>query len=132
MILRVKLVLDSLSYSCIYIFFLTPPSLISSGPINFFFSYNNMSQYNFNQILLQIKQQYEQIAILQILLVARKGAGEEDGVEVTDSRPNTRSNVDMAKPPTFNRDTIKVLDFITVYRLYIRIKMKDNLIEEQI
>ena len=67
---------------------------------------------------------------MQILLVARKGVGEEDGVEVTDSRPNTRSNVDMAKLPTFNRDTIKVLDFITVYRLYIRIKMKDTLIEE--
>ena len=40
------------------------------------------------------------------------------------------SNVDMAKLPTFNRDTIKVLDFITVYMLYIRIKMKDTLIEE--
>jgi len=66
------------------------------------------------------------------LLVARKGVGKEDGVEVTDLRPNTRSNVDMAKPPTFNRDTIKVLDFITAYRLYIRIKMKDTLIEEQI
>jgi len=38
----------------------------------------------------------------------------------------------MAKPPTFNRDTSKILGFITVYKLYIRMRMRDTSVEKQV
>jgi len=38
----------------------------------------------------------------------------------------------VAKPPTFNRNTSKVLEFIIVYKLYIRIKIRDDFVEKQI
>ena len=79
-----------------------------------------------------MRQQQEQIAELQTLLVVRRGVEEKDGVEVIALRSNTRLNIDMAKPPTFNRDTTKVSDFITACKLYIRIKMRDTLVKEQI
>ena len=66
------------------------------------------------------------------MLVVRRGEEEEEGVEVVALRPNTRSNVDMAKPLIFNRDITKVSDFIIVCRLYIRMKIRDNLVEKQI
>lgn len=45
---------------------------------------------------------------------------------------NTRSNIKVAKLPTFNRDTSKVLEFLMVYRLYIRMRMRNTLVEKQI
>jgi len=48
------------------------------------------------------------------------------------SRPNTRSNVEVAKPQTFNGKTEKVSEFLTACRLYIRIRMREVIIEEQI
>ena len=48
------------------------------------------------------------------------------------SQSNTGSNVDVVKPLTFNRNISKVLDFLIVCRLYIRIRMRDKLVEEQI
>ena len=38
----------------------------------------------------------------------------------------------MAKPPTFNKKKSKVLGFLTVYKFYIRIKMKDASVEKYI
>jgi len=37
----------------------------------------------------------------------------------------------MARLPVFNRSFIKVLDFITAYKLYIRMKMREITVEEQ-
>ena len=48
------------------------------------------------------------------------------------SRPNTGSNVDIAKLPLLSRKTGKILGFLIVYRLYIRIRMRDAVVEEQI
>ena len=48
------------------------------------------------------------------------------------SRPNTRSNVEVAKPQTFNGKAEKVSEFLTACRLYIRIRMREVIIEEQI
>ena len=42
------------------------------------------------------------------------------------------SNIDMAKLPTFSRKTEKILGFFMVYRLYIRIRMRDTVVKEQI
>jgi len=47
-------------------------------------------------------------------------------------KPNTGSNIEVAKSPIFNRDASKVLEFIIAYRLYIRMRMKDISVEEQI
>ena len=45
---------------------------------------------------------------------------------------NTRSNMKMAKPLIFNREVEKIGGFITVYRLYLRIKMREVTTKEQI
>ena len=45
-------------------------------------------------------------------------------------RPNTRSNVEVVILQKFNRETVKVLGFLTVYKLFIRMKMRDDLVEE--
>jgi len=47
------------------------------------------------------------------------------------SRPNTRLNVDVAKPPTFSGDISKILGFLMVYKLYIRMKMRNVLVEKK-
>lgn len=65
---------------------------------------------------------------LQTLLVERK---EEEG-EVVVLRPNTRLNVDIAKPPTFNWNATKVSEFIMACRLYIRMRMRDVLVKKQV
>ena len=54
--------------------------------------------------------------------------GEEEVVAFT--RPNTY--VKVVKLQEFNRSSEKVLDFMMVYRLYIRIRMKKVAVEEQI
>jgi len=68
--------------------------------------------------------------VLQTLLVAREEV--EEGEIAIALRSNTRSSVNVAKPPTFNRNVSKISDFLTVYRLYIRIKMRNTSIEKQI
>ena len=45
---------------------------------------------------------------------------------------NTRPNIKVAKPPIFNREVKKVGDFIIVCRLYLRIKLREAIVEEQI
>jgi len=48
------------------------------------------------------------------------------------AEPNTRSNVDVAKPPTFNRKAEKIADFLIACKLFIKIKIRDVVVEEQI
>jgi len=38
----------------------------------------------------------------------------------------------MAKPLIFNGKAEKILDFLTLCRLFIRMKMRNNLVEEQV
>ena len=61
--------------------------------------------------------------------MAKVVGGEKAAVAL---RPNTRSNIEVAKPQTFNRETSKVLEFFIVYKLYITIKIGDMSVEKQI
>jgi len=45
-------------------------------------------------------------------------------------RPNTESNVKVAKPQTFNGKTGKISEFFVACRLYIRIRMRNIAVEE--
>jgi len=45
---------------------------------------------------------------------------------------NTGSNIEMVKPPVFNGEAERVGEFITAYRLYLRIRMRGATVEEQI
>lgn len=76
-----------------------------------------------------MRQQQEQIAALQVLLAERR---EEEGAEAAISQPNTRLNIEVTKLQIFNEEASKVLEFLTAYRLYIRIRMRDVLVEKQV
>ena len=45
---------------------------------------------------------------------------------------NTRSNINLAKLPMFNREANKVLRFLMACKLFIRMKIRNKLVEEQV
>ena len=64
-------------------------------------------------------------------MLATEGiVGEVVAVEIF--QPNTGSNVKVAKLQTFNGKAEKVSGFLMAYRLYIRTRMRDAVVEEQI
>ena len=63
---------------------------------------------------------------IQMLLAAGRREGE------VAPRPNTESNIEVAKPQVFDGSQEKILRFIIVYRLYIIMKMRKEAVEEQI
>ena len=106
-----------------------PPPLSSSTPIDSPSSYNiNMSQINFQEI---IRQQQKQMAVMQAqiqaLLAAAEGAGRERGA----TGSNMGSHMEVAKPAIFNGEAGRVGGFITACRLYIKMKLRGNIVEEQ-
>ena len=99
----------------------TPPPQ-SPSPIDSPPSYNyNMSQINFHKI---IRQQQKQIAAMQVQIqallegeaVAKVGGGATK----------------VAKPQIFDGMSSKVAGFIMVGKLYIRMKLREELVEEQV
>jgi len=48
------------------------------------------------------------------------------------SQLNTRSNVEVAKPQTFNGLQIRFQDFLMVCKLFIRMRIKEVAVKEQI
>jgi len=103
-----------------------PPSSSSPTSIDSPPSYhNNMSQLNFQEI---IRQQQEQMAVMQAqiqaLLAQAGGAGGERGT--------TGSQMEVAKPAIFNGEAGRVGGFITACRLYIKMKLRGNTVEEQV
>ena len=65
-------------------------------------------------------------------MARRREAGETGEREGAVFRFNTKLNINIAELLTFSRETNKVLGFLTVYKLYIRIRMKNASVEEQI
>lgn len=45
-------------------------------------------------------------------------------------KPNTELNTDVEKLQIFDRSSGKVLEFITVYKLYIRTRMRRETVKE--
>ena len=65
-------------------------------------------------------------AQIQALLAAQGGArGETTG-------PNMGSHMKVAKPAIFNSEAGRVGRFITACRLYIKMKLRGNTVEEQV
>jgi len=65
---------------------------------------------------------------VQIQALIAGGAGTGRGVKES----NAGSHMEVAKPPIFNGEVERVGGFITIYRLCLRIKIKEAMIEEQI
>jgi len=88
-----------------------------------------MSQVNFQEI---IRQQQEQMAVMQAqiqaLLAAVGGAGGERGAVGS----NMGSHMEVAKPAIFNGEAGRVGGFITACRLYIKMRLRGNTVEEQV
>jgi len=85
-----------------------------------------MSQINLHEIIWQQQEQLAAMqAQIQALLVAQ-GAGRE----ATGS--NMGSHMEVAKPAIFNGEAVKVGGFITACRLFLRMKMRELMVEEQV
>jgi len=108
----------------------TSPLPPPSPPIDSPPPYPNMSQINLHEI---IQQQQEQLvamqAQIQALLVAGAGGG---GVERGTTGSNTEPHIEVAKPAIFNGEAGKVGGFVTACRLYLKMKMREATVEEQV
>ena len=47
-------------------------------------------------------------------------------------QPNTRSNVEVAKLQTFNKKVGKISEFLIAYQIFIGMRMRSNIVKEQI
>ena len=67
-------------------------------------------------------------AQIQALLAAAGGADGERGT----TGSNMGSHMEVAKPAIFNGEAGRVGGFVTAYRLYLRMKMREGTVEEQV
>jgi len=88
-----------------------------------------MSQINLHEI---IRQQQEQLAAMQVQIQALLAVQGGVGAGGVGTGPNEGSHMEVAKPAIFNGEAGRVGGFITACRLYIKMKLKRNTVEEQI
>jgi len=88
-----------------------------------------MSQLNLHEI---IRQQQEQLAAIQAQIQALLAAQGGVGVGGAVTGPNVGSHMEVAKPAIFNGEAGRVGGFITACRLYIKMKLRGNTVEEQV
>jgi len=106
-----------------------PP--LSPLPIDSLPTYLNMSQINFHEVICQQQEQLVAMQVqIQALLVAGGGAAGRMERGMTGS--NMGPHVEVAKPAIFNREAGKVGGFVTACRLYLRMKMREVTVEEQV
>ena len=67
-------------------------------------------------------------AQIQALLAAQGGVGEREGAVGS----SLGSHMEMAKPAIFNGEAEKVGGFVTVCRLYLKMKIREGTLEEQV
>jgi len=88
-----------------------------------------MSQINLHEVIWQQQEQLVAIqAQIQALLAAQRGAGV--GGEARGS--NMGSHMEVAKPAIFNGNAVKVRGFIMACRLFVRMKLRETSVEEQV
>jgi len=110
----------------------SPPPLSSSlSPIDSPSPYPIMSQYNLHTI---IHQQQEQLAAMQVQIQALLAAAGEraGGEEQAVPEVNRKYQMEVAKPAIFSREAGKVGGFIMAYRLYLKMKIREATVEEQV
>jgi len=105
-----------------------PPQSSSPSPIDSLPHYN-MSQLNLHEI---IRQQQEQLAAMQAQIQALLAVQEGVGAGGAVTGPNVGSHMEVAKPAIFNGEAGRVGGFITACRLYIKMKLRENTVEEQV
>jgi len=67
-----------------------------------------------------------------LTLLAKREEEEKRKKAAVVSRLNTGSNVDIAKPLMFNKNTSKVSGFLMVYRLHFRMKIRNISVKKQV
>ena len=110
--------------SALPLYTLPPPS----PPINSPPPYPTMSQHDLHAI---IRQQQEQLAAMQAQIQALLAAGRGGGAG-GEERRITGSKVEVATPAIFNGEAGKVGGFVTACRLYLRMKTREAMTEEQV
>ena len=86
-----------------------------------------MSQHDLHAI---IRQQQEQLAAMQAQIKALLAAG--GGGAGGEERRMTGPKIEVATPAIFNGEAGKVGGFVTACRLYLRMKMREATVEEQV
>jgi len=86
-----------------------------------------MSQYDLHAI---IRQQQKQLAVIQVQIQALIAGGVVTGRGMEGS--NVGSHMEMARLSIFSGEVGKVGGFIMAYKLYLRMKMREAPLEEQI
>ena len=105
-----------------------PPLLSSPLSIDSPVTYN-ISQINLHEI---IQQQQEQLAAIQVQIQALLTTGGEGtgSIERGTIESNIGSQMEVAKPAIFNGEVGRVGGFVIACRLYLRIKMREVIVEE--
>ena len=88
-----------------------------------------MSQLNLHEI---IRQQQEQLAAMQAQIQALLAAQGGVGTGGAAMGSNMGSHMEVAKPAIFNGEAGRVGGFIVACRLYIKMRLRGNTVEEQI
>jgi len=92
-----------------------------------------MSQINLHEIICQQQEQLVAMQVqIQALLTAGGEAGEAESVERGMAGSNIGPQMEVAKPAIFNGEAGRVGGFMITCRLYLRIKMKEAMVEEQV
>jgi len=104
----------------------TSPPPLPLPPIDSPSLYPIMSQHDLHAIICQ---QQEQLAAMQVQIQAllAAGGGGAGGAE----RGTTGPKVEVAMPAIFNGEAGKVGGFVTACRLYLKMKMREATVEEQ-
>jgi len=89
-----------------------------------------MSQHDLHAI---IHQQQEQLAAIQAQIQALlTGGGATEGAERGAAEVSRGYQMEVAKPAIFSGEAGKVGGFVTMCRLYLRMKMREATVEEQV
>ena len=88
-----------------------------------------MSQINLHEI---IRQQQEQLAAMQVQIQALLAVQGGVGAGGAAMGSNMGSHMEVAKPAIFNGEAGRIGGFITACRLYSKMKLRGNTVEEQI